>query len=188
MKKSLILIVLLMLVLAGCQNTPTETPEVDDGLVHLTIPADQLVAKTQEELEEKMPEQYQGVTLNEDGSATYHITDEESEKMLAEIEADYEKTVKTYVEGDDKMDSFVSVDYKGIKEDITFYVDKASFGEMDSIVIFPIFMSLEIYHLLEGDDREPINPTIQFVDEQTDEVLETRSYEEFQTERNPQTE
>lgn len=113
------------------------------------------------------------VKLNDDGSVTYKMTKSAHEEWLSEITTEIETSLTEMVESGD----FVSIKDITANNDYTEFtitVDQAAFeNSFDGFAVFGIGISSSFYQLLDGKDPENYNVTINIVDEESGDVIDT---------------
>lgn len=113
------------------------------------------------------------VKLNDDGSVTYKMTESAHEEWLSEITTEIETSLTEMVESGD----FVSIKDITANNDYTEFtitVDQAAFeNSFDGFAAFGIGISSSFYQLLDGKDPENYNVTINIVDEESGDVIDT---------------
>ncbi len=198
MKKTLALLltIIILIIATGCGNTPTDTStdnkssadnnsdsmKVDENLLtmDITLPASFFEDQSEEEIKEKAFEN--GCTkckINEDGSVVYTMTKKAHRDMLKELSDEFDKTVLDLVEGENKVESFVSIDYDDNYSKFDVYVDSAKYTSLDNMYALGFYIVGAYYQAFAGIDSDKIDVQVNFIDNQTKEVLDTASYKEY---------
>lgn len=154
--------------------------DVDRNLfeVTITVPKDFVgEGATQEQLNETAKEKgIKSITLNEDGSATYVMTNSKHKELMDEIKETIEAKMSDMV-APEKNQSYVKIeandDYTQYK--VTVNVEEIGLGE--TIPALGLYLSSGMYHAFNGTEIENIN--IQFISESTGEVLDEMNYSDI---------
>jgi len=167
MKKNLVGIVLatLVLCLAGCgavnenvQETSVPAAELkdvqvknDNESVVLTVPKDFLGAEmTQEDYDALAKKKgYGSITLNDDGSATYHMTKAQHDEMMIGLAESIDRTLEEMAESDD----YPNVENIIANEDYTAFevsINADEVGLDDSVVVLPLYTYGGMYNVFNG--------------------------------------
>lgn len=193
MKKTLALLltIVILLLATGCGSSQTENTsgnnnsdamEVDENLltVDITLPASFFENQSEEEIKEKALEN--GCTdcvINDDGSVVYTMTKKAHKEMLKKISDEFDKSVSNLVEGDDKVGSFVSIDHNDNFSEFDVYVDSTKYTSLDNMYVLGFYITGAYYQALSGVDIEKIDIQVDFIDNQTKEVIDTASYKDY---------
>ncbi len=179
---------IMLLSLTAC-NSKTEAGkndgplQVDEGLltIDITIGASFFEDKTEEEIKADAKENdFLNCTINEDGSVTYKMTRIQHQAKLKEFKASLETTIAGLLEGDDKVASFISIDYNDDFSKIDIYVDPETYSSWDNLYALTFYISGAYYQSFAGVDGDKIDIVVNFIDNNTKEVLNSASYKEFQ--------
>lgn len=187
-KFAFFLLLLLSVSLVACSSNDEEKKEkkqdnesvsVDKGLmnVEVTLPAtffegediDQLIADAKKEGVKE-------VKKNSDGSLTYKMSKSDHKKMMKEMEADLEKTIKD-METSDEFVSIEQVKYNKDFKEITVIVDQEKFeNSMDGFGLLGLSFQTMLYQLFNGADAEDYQVTFKLQNKETSEVFDTIVY------------
>lgn len=182
MKKKLCAIFLSITIsfsITACSNSETadidtsdhaHAAETDDQFtVELTLPAEYVQDATQEDLDHAALDYgYKSITLNEDGSATYIMTEAQHEEMLADMYNTLNETLTGMI-GSAEYPSFSSVT---ANEDFTkFMVTTISteYSSEEELATMALYMVSGIYHIFKGEEAE--NVRIDFVNLDSNETI-----------------
>lgn len=189
MKKliALILATLLLISLAACGATSGTEAEkggvqVDEGLltVDVTLGANFFEDKTPEEIKAEAKENgYLDCTVAEDGTVTYKMTKKQHKEQLEEFKITLNESFANLLEGDDKVESFVSIDSNDDFSKIDIYVDPDLYTTWDNMYALAFYISGAYYQAFAGVEVDNIDVVVNFIDNNTKEVLNTASYKEF---------
>lgn len=192
MKKNiyLLLAITLMLSLTACseneeqkeQNENAGIVQVDEGLlnVDVTLAATFFEDMTEEEIKKKAEDEgYKDCKINEDGSVTYTMTKKKRQEMLDEMKDSIKGTIAGALEGEEKVESFIYIEHNDDFSKFDIYVDSEKYTMWDSLYSMTFFVAGAYYQSFAGVPREEIDVVVNFVDNETQEVLDTSSYGNF---------
>ena len=171
-----IMIISLLFILTGCskdkneENTNT-TIGVDEGLlkVEITVPAEFLEGKTQEELTGIAIENgYESITLNEDGSATYKMTKSQHKKMLKEMADGFNQALDEMV-GSEDYPNFTEIKTNDNFTDFTIRTKSTELDFTESFSILGFYMYGGMYNIYSGEEVDNIH--VKFVNDSTGVVI-----------------
>ena len=186
MKKflSIIMALVMALLFAACENG--ENPaglqgEEGDFDVEVVMPASFFEDMSPTEIMDAAEEYgFISCEINPDGSVKYVMTKEKHKEMLDGIKAGFDEGVKTLLEGEDKVASFVSVEYSEDFTEVSVFVDGGQYSIWDSLYAMTFYFSGAYYQSFAGVPEDEIDIVVNFIDNATKEILETSSYQEFQ--------
>lgn len=194
MKKNiyLLLAITLMLSLTACgeneeQKEQNESEnagivQVDEGLlnVDVTLAATFFEDMTEEEIKKKAEEEgYKDCKINEDGSVTYTMTKKKRQEMLDEMKDSIKGTIAGVLDGEEKVESFIYIEHNDDFSKFDIYVDSEKYTIWDSLYSMTFFVAGAYYQSFAGVPSEEIDVVVNFVDNETQEVLDTSSYGNF---------
>ncbi len=159
----------------------TEDVQVEETLpsVKITIPKTLLDDATEDELQEGAQESgMDQCVINNDGSVTYTMTAAKHAELLQELSASLEASFSAFMEGDNPVYSFVSIDHTDDFSKIDIYVNDL-YNEWDSIYALTFYLSGAYYQSFAGVATNDIDVTVNFINNDTKEILNTASYKEF---------
>ena len=164
---------------AGNNDGPVQ---IDEGLLtmEITINASFFEDQTEEEIKAAAKEEgFLDCTVNENGSVTYKMTRNQHKAKLKEFKETLEKNIAGILEGDDKVASFISIDYNDDFSKIDIFVDPEAYSSWDNLYVLSFFISGAYYQSFAGVDGDKIDIVVNFIDNNTKEVLDSASYKEF---------
>lgn len=145
------------------------TVSTDGSLVTLTVPKEYMEEASQTELDKAAQDMgVEAITLNEDGSATYIMTEAQHEEMLADMYDTLNETLTGMI-GSAEYPSFSSVT---ANEDFTkFMVTTISteYGSEEELATMALYMVSGIYHIFKGEEAENVH--IDFVNLDSNETI-----------------
>lgn len=183
MKKQIVfwgLIFLLVVSAVGCQKK--EAPEKiesssttkEEPLIDVTLPASFFDEEGMAEVNERAKENgVKEVTVNDDGSVTYKMTENAHKKMLKEVKKSIDKTIKETLEDKTNYPSFADITYNDEVTEFEVSVDQASYGALESFGILPLYVSGGLYQWMAQVPEEQINTKVTIVNKDTKEIIET---------------
>ena len=170
-------------------NTETEentensaSIQVDEGFlnVDVTLAATFFEGMTEEEIKKSAEENgYSNCTVNEDGSVTYTMSKTKHQEMLDDFKASMDETVTELLDGEEKVASFVSIEYNDDFSQVDIYVDATAYTTWDSLHALTFYMTGVYYQSFAGMATDEIDVIVNFIDNATKEVMETASYKEY---------
>lgn len=166
-KRILVLSLLVAMTLSACGK---DNAQITSG-VTLTIPGDYVSETTQAELDKTCKELgYHSITLNNDGSATYVMTEEQHSEMLSDYSAQLNASLQEMV-GSGTYPNFTAIE---ANDDFTEFTVTTKSTELDTVESFSA-MSFhkygEIYAIFAG--KEADNVSVSFVNADSGEVIST---------------
>lgn len=195
MKKllALLMVVIMLFSLVACGG-PTDTDsktdgtegkgsvQVDEGLfnVEVTVDASFFSGMTEEDITTGAKENgYKSCTVNADGSVTYTMTKAKYREMLDGFKASIDETINSVLNGEDKVASFISIDYADDLSKVDIYVDATAYTMWDNLYALTFYMTGAYYQAFAGVATDEIDVVVNFIDNNTKEVLNTASYKEY---------
>lgn len=139
--------------------------------VEVTLPAS-LVKDGEAELDEEAKEAgVKEITKNEDGSITMKMTKEAHKELLGSIKESVDESNKEIIADKENYPSIESITYNDDLTEFTVSVDSASFNGLESFVAIAFYMEGNIYQALNAVPEDEINTTVNFVDKDSGEVI-----------------
>ena len=183
-KKLIVLLFTILLTFSACgsmmlptgnssANSMMENIKVskDGSMIELTIPKDYMEESSQEELTAAADDMgVESITLNEDGSATYLMTPEQHEKMVADIAQNITDSFDQMLASDDYK-NFTSIE---ANEDFTVFTITTTTDELDFVESFSsmtFYMYGNMYNAFNGTPVDNIH--VDFINASTGEVIST---------------
>lgn len=117
--------------------------------------------------------------VNEDGSVVYTMTKAKHEEMLAEMKAGIEESINGLLNGDDKVASFVSIDYNEDFSVVNVKVDPAKYSTWDTLNVLMFYISGAYYQAFAGVPFNEIDIVVNFINNNTQEIMESASYQKY---------
>ncbi len=119
------------------------------------------------------------ITMNEDGSATVILTEKQRQDERDELAEEFQEEITDLYVGDDKIPSFVNIEYDKAYTKFDVYVDSATFTEIEVVTSALFFISGEVIQSFDGVAAENIDVQVNFIDNATKETLFNTSLKEF---------
>lgn len=139
--------------------------------VEVTLPAS-LVKDGEAELDEEAKEAgVKEITKNEDGSITMKMTKEAHKELLGSIKESVDESNEEIIADKENYPSIESITYNDALTEFTVSVDSASFNGLESFVAIAFYMEGNIYQALNAVPEDEINTTVNFVDKDSGEVI-----------------
>ena len=168
---------------AGTSADEPDSIQVDEGLLHveITLPATLIEDETEEDIRAAAEENgFLDCTIHEDGSVTYTMTRAKQSEMLEKLKAQIDTTIDEMINGEDAAQSFQKVEYTNDLRTFDVYVDSALYKDSLDALYSIAFLSLGIYYqVLDGTPAAQVDVTVNFIDQDTQETLDTLSYQDI---------
>jgi PBP1b-binding outer membrane lipoprotein LpoB len=185
--KHILMVLLTFTLLSACSSEETgkkdskedaakkeESVEVDRKLfnVEVTLPASMFENESLETVKADAKENgIKEVTENEDGSITYKMSKSTHKKMLKEISASIEETIKETKTSEDFV-SIKDITHNDSFSEFTMVVDKEKYeNSMDAFATMSLGMSGMLYQMYDGVSEDEYSVTINVEDETTGETF-----------------
>lgn len=204
MKKTLALLLALVLACStaacGSRSAPTENSsiqnssssveedggvvEVDKGLlnVDITLPASFFTDTTEEDIKTSADEKgYSKCVVNADGSVTYTMTKAQHKEMLNELKTSCDESIDELLNGETAVESFQKIEYNDDISEVDIYVDSSKYGAFDAMYALPFYFMGAYYQIFSGVSPDQADVTVNFIDQDTKQVLDTASYRDWIT-------
>lgn len=136
--------------------------------VTITVPADYIGEKTQEELDAAASEIGYKVKLNDDGSATFTMTKSQHKKMLKELTSELNDSLDELV-GSEEYPTFTDIKANDnfTSFTITTTSDELNLSESFSVLVF--YMYGGMYNTFSGESIDNVH--IDFVNAESGEII-----------------
>lgn len=176
-KKVLIylLILSMLVILTGCSNKNEEntntTIGVDEGLlkVEITVPAEFLEGKTQEELNGIAVENgYESITLNSDGSATYKMNKKQHREMLKEMSDSLKQSLNEMI-GSEDYPNFTEIKTNDNFTEFTIKTKNTELDFTESFSILGFYVYGGMYNIYSGEEVDNIH--VKFINDATGNII-----------------
>ena len=173
-KKIVILLLSATLVLSSCGTNGAQ----QGSEMELTIPAEFVGEQTQEDLNEIAEENgFKSITLNEDGSATYVMTQKQHEEFLTEYRNQINDSLKEMI-GSESYPNFTKIEANDNFTEFTITTKSTSLDMNESFSVMAFYMFGGLYGVFSGETVD--NVTVTFVNEATGEVISTSNSKDMQ--------
>ena len=171
----LLLAVTLTLNLAAC-GTPKEAADEAE----FTLPAVFFDGMTEEEIQSDAKEDgYKSCVVHEDGSVTYTLSHEKQEELLLEYKGRINDLIKELVGSQNsEFDAISKIEYNKDVTEFRIYVNWDKYTSRDHMISTNFFISGGLYQLIAGVDEKKIDVVVNYVDEESGEILDTLSLRE----------
>ncbi len=173
MKKLLTIGLALTLALAtvGCGNKE----------VTLELPATYVGVATVAELADDLDiEDTTKITVNPDGSATVILTEEQRKAEREELNEEFTEEIVDLYSGDseDKVPSFVNIEFDQTYTKFDVYVDTTQFSEIEKMYSMLFMISGQVIQSFDGIAEENIDVQVNYYDNATKENFYTITLKE----------
>lgn len=124
------------------------------------------------------------ITMNEDGTATVVLTEAERKAERDELNEEFTEEIADLYQkdSDDRVESFVNIEYDKAYTKFDVYVDSATFKELDKLHSMLLVLSGEMIQSFDGIAPENIDVQVNYIDNTTKENVYSISYKEIQAE------
>lgn len=205
MRKKLFMILVAAVLVTGCEKKDTviekeavaaeesvSEEETDDGItakknllsVEITMPKEFFSEGiTQAELDETAAEEgFDKVTLNADGSVTYKMSNSIHQQILDEMKTELDSSCDELLNGEMAVASFKKITYDNDLTEFKIYVDKTTYTEADTFNAYTFYLTGQYYQIFNCVPEEEIDVIVNFIDSETEEVLNTGKLSDMQEE------
>lgn len=162
--------------------------EVDENLltVDITLPASMFEGKTESEIQQEAKDNgYLSCVVSDDGSVTYKMTKKQRDDRLQELGDTYSESLQELVSGGENgVDSFSRIEHNDDFSEINVYVDPEKYSFWDNFYSVAFYLYGQTYQSFAGVDADKIDVVVNYIDNQSDEVLDTASYKEYMKNQN----
>ena len=183
MKKKIITLFLIsLLALSGCGSSEcldtlkNVEANVNDSAVVLVIPAEYVGDATQSDLDAFAKEKnYDGIILNEDGSATYYMSKEQHESMMADMKQQFTTSIEAFANTKD-YPNFTKIE--AAEDFATFTVTTISKNVSTDEALLSMALTIygEMYNVFNGTPVDNIH--VDYVHEESGQILHTTDSKE----------
>lgn len=156
--------------------------KVDERLldVQVTLAASFFEDETEEEIIAGAKENgYKDCVINEDGSVTYTMSKKKHAEVLDELKTNFDELIAGCLEGDDEVASFVDIQHNDDYSKIDIYVDREQYTIWDKLYAMTFYLAGAYYQAFSGAPSDDIDVIVDFIDNETKEVIDTASYKQF---------
>jgi len=147
--------------------------EADKNLfsVELTIPAEFMEGKTQDELDAVAKEKgFKSITLHEDGSATYVMTKAQHEQLMSELTDSINSSLKEMIGSED----YPNITDITANDDFTSFTIATTSSELslnESFSVLAFYTYAGMYNIFNGTPVENVH--VDFVNADSGEIIDT---------------
>lgn len=142
--------------------------------IELTLPASFFDEEGMTELnEEAKANGVKEVTVNDDGSVTYKMTKSAHEELLGEIKKGIDETITEMLDDKENYGSFTEITYNDDVTEFKIMVDPATYGGLEFFAALELYVAGNMYQGMNLVPEEEINTAVQFVNKDTNEVIES---------------
>lgn len=190
MKKKLIALILAMALplsftaCSGNKNTEskkTETSNEGGNLkaekkllsVEVTLPASLVGDSSTALTEEAKAAGVKQITTNEDGSITMKMNKKAHKELLNTVKTGIDEGIDEILSDKENYPSFEEITYNDDVTEFTVKVDPASYGGMQIFAAFAFYLEGNIYQTFNAVPSEQVKTVVNFVNKDTDEVIES---------------
>lgn len=117
--------------------------------------------------------------LNDDGSVTFSMSKSQHAEFLQSLKDSTEEMAAGFVDGDDRIESFTKITFNDDLSEFKVYVDSAVYTNFDPISSIAFYFAGQYYQLFSGVPYDDTEVVIEFIDKDTDEIIETGSLSQF---------
>ncbi len=122
---------------------------------------------------------YESCSVTEDGFVLYTMTKGRHEEECSRLKKDLQKGVDSLLKGGDKVESFRDIVCADDFSSFEIRVDGKKFTVVDSLYGMGFMATGAYYQMYAGKEPESVDVVVTFVDDATDEILDTASYREI---------
>lgn len=156
--------------------------EVDENLltVDVTLPASFFQDSTEEEImADADGNGYIATKINDDGSVTYTMTKAKRNEILKEMKSSIDESIDELLNGEEKVGSFLKIEYNDKLTIVDIYVDPALYSDWDSFHAIGFYLMGGFYQNFDGVPSEEIDVVVNFINNDTKEVINSGSLKEM---------
>jgi hypothetical protein len=164
---------------ADVDNNDSNSIEVDENLltVDITLPSSFFEGMTEEEIISNVEKEgYLSTRVNSDGSVTHTMTKAKRNEKLKDMKVTIDETIVELLEGDDRVESFVKIDYNNNLSKVDIYVDPDIYSEWDSMYAIQFYLLGSFYQRFDGVPPEELDVVVNFINDRSGDVLKSSSY------------
>lgn len=122
---------------------------------------------------------YESCLVTEDGFVLYTMTKGRHEEECSRLKKELQSSVDSLLRGSDKVESFRDIVCAEDFSTFEIRVDGKKFTIVDSLYGMGFMATGAYYQMYAGKDAEKVDVVVTFVDDATDEILDTASYREI---------
>ena len=113
----------------------------------------------------------------DEDAVTYTMTKPQRDQMLAEMRSSAQKAIDDMIA--DESNSITGVEVNDAMTAFRVSVDGARYSQLESLLALAFYIQGALYQQFDGVSQDEIDVTVQFVDDATETVLNTGSYQEM---------
>ena len=192
--KKLILVFMSLLALSismigcGTESKADKLTEKDDSIaaeenllsVEVTLPSTFFEGQDMKVVEEDAKDN--GVTdfkINEDGSVTYKMSKSTHKELLAGLKESTDESIVEILNDKESFPSFSEIKYNDDLTEFNVMVDASLYNPFEGFVVMSFYMIGNMYQAMDCVDTNDINTTVNFIDKDTNEVIESGNSSEM---------
>lgn len=142
--------------------------------VEVTIPASLIEGSDTTELTEEAKENgVKEITKNDDGSVTMKMTKAAHKELLASIKESIDESITEILEDKENCPSFESITYNDDVTNFDIKVNAETFGGFEGIYALTFYIMGNIYQALNAVPEDNLNTVVNFINKDTDEIIQT---------------
>lgn len=156
----------------------TDSVEVDQNntMVTLNIPKDFVGDSTQEDLDQICEDNdFQSITLNDDGSATYIMTQEQHDKLIEEYRQQINNDLSNMI-GSENYPNFTKIEANADFTEYTITTISKELELNEAFSTFQFYIYSGMYNVFAG--KEESNICVTFKNAETGEIIHTENSSE----------
>ncbi|BDF03687.1 hypothetical protein [[Clostridium] hylemonae] len=151
-----------------------ESVKKEEKDIELTLPASFFDEEGMADInEEAKAEGVKEVKVNDDGSVTYKMDKSTHEKLLKEMKKGIDESISELLEDKENYSSFTEITYNDDVTEFKIMVDPAAYGGLQSFGALVMYAAGNMYQGMNLVPEEEINTTVQFINKDTQEVIES---------------
>ena len=90
-----------------------------------------------------------------------------------------EESLAGFLDGEAEVASFVDIKHDENYREFTVYIDMNQYTAFDQLYIFAFYLSSVYYQMFEGVEPDDIDVLVEYIDNETKEVITSGSYKEY---------
>ena len=122
---------------------------------------------------------YADCSVTEDGFVLYTMTKTRHEEECRRLSKELQTSVDSLLKGADAVESFRDIVCAEDFSVFDIYVDAAKYTVVDSLYGMGFMATGAYYQMYAGKDPQKVDVVVNFVDKDTEQVLDTASYREI---------
>jgi hypothetical protein len=138
--------------------------------IKLTIPSDFIEGQAQEDLDKQAKEYGYKVKLNDDGSATYTMTQAQHKKIVSEMKDSLNDSLNEMI-GSESYPNFTKIEANDNFTEFTVTTKSTELDFTESFSVLAFYMYGGMYNIFSGEEVD--NVSVTFVNADSGQVIET---------------